>query len=180
MNPSYSHVADHLSDLASFGARAPVIGILAIATFGVADAVAARVVISASRTAAVALILAGVAGLVIAAARIHCSEGAAGCPRSVVDDSTWTDVLHGQAVVVNALAFFVAMMACAAGRVGAGRAAWWRPTVVVLAVLGLGFLSQAIGEGAVGAWQRGWLLTNSVLLLLVTARTPAGTQEGRG
>ena len=38
VNPGYSHLHDHVSDLASYGARAAWIGGLAIATFGVADA----------------------------------------------------------------------------------------------------------------------------------------------
>jgi hypothetical protein len=170
VNPGYSHLHDHVSDLASFGARAAWIGGLAIASFGLADVAAARVVGPGSRWAAAALVVAGVAGVVIALSRIHCTDGAAGCPTSTVADSTWTDSLHAGAVAVNAFAFSLAMLVCALGAFGVRRSWAWRFSVVVLAVVSPGFLAQSVGTDYVGAWQRGWLLTNTVALLLVTAR----------
>ena len=170
INPGYSHWHDHVSDLASFGARAPWVGILAIGSFGLADVVAARVVGGASRWAAGALVVAGVAGLVVAANRIHCTGGAAGCGTSTIDDATWTDSVHAGAVAVNAFAFSLAMVICALGAVGARRPWSWRAAVVALAMLSLGFLAQSLGTDLAGTWQRGWLLTNTVVLLMVTAR----------
>ena len=172
VNPGYSHLHDHVSDLASYGARAAWIGGLAIATFGVADLVAARVLVERTRTAAVALVVAGVAGLVIALARIHCGGGAAGCASSTVEDSTWTDSVHAGAVVVNAFTFSLAMIVCAFGAVGLARPLWWRFVVAGLAVLSLGLLAQSVGPDVAGAWQRAWLAVNTALLLLVTAAIP--------
>jgi hypothetical protein len=178
VNPGYSHLNDHVSDLASYGVRAPWIGGLAIATFGVADLVAARVLVQRSRAAGLALLVAGAAGVVIALARIHCSGGAAGCPTSTVPDSTWTDTVHAGAVAVNAFAFSLAMIVCAFGAVGAVRPPWWRLLVAGLAVLSLGLLAQSVGPDVPGAWQRGWLVVNTVLLLLVTAPVPEDQADG--
>jgi Protein of unknown function (DUF998) len=171
LNPGYAPWRDHVSDLASFGARAPWVGILAIAAFGVADVVAARVVGVSSRWAAVSLVVAGLAGLVIAADRIHCTGGAAGCATSTIDDATWTDSVHSGAVVVNAFAFSLAMLVCALGTFGAPHSRWWRAIVAGLAVMSLGFLAQSLGTDLAGTWQRGWLLTNTVVLLIVTSRS---------
>ncbi len=77
--------------------------------------------------------------------------------------------MHAGAVAVNAFAFSVAMIVCAFGAVGTARPLWWRLVVAGLAVLSLGLLAQSIGPDHAGAWQRGWLAANTVLLLLVTA-----------
>ena len=172
LNPGYSHLTDHVSDLASFGARAPWVGILAIAAFGLADLIGARVLAPATRRGAVSLAAAGAAGVAIAVSRIHCSEGAAGCATATVDDNTWTDSVHSGAVIINALAFCVALLACALGPYGSGRRRGWRALVVVLALLSLFLLSRSVGTDHAGAWQRGWLLTNTGALLLVTLPRP--------
>ncbi len=169
LNPGYSALHDHVSDLASFGARAPWLGILAIATFGVADLFGARVVGPGSGWAARALVVAGAAAVLIATFRIHCTAGAAGCAVATLEDATWTDTAHAVAVAVNAVAFSAAMLASALGQGAAARSWVWRIVVAGLAVVSLALLSQSLGPDLAGAWQRGWLLCNTVALLLVTA-----------
>lgn len=173
-NPGYTQVQDHVSNLASFGADPAWVGILAIAAFGAADVVGAVVAAATSRFSAAALVVAGVAGLTIAAARIHCLGGAAGCLQSGPGDSSWTDTVHSGAVAVNALAFAVAMVALAGARWRARDRA--RAALMVVMVVGsIGCLLASLDGQAVGAWQRGWLLINTGLLVWVTAprRTPA-------
>ncbi len=166
-NPGYSHLQDHVSNLASFGAHRAWLGILAIAAFGAADVVAGWVVGTASRFAAGALVVAGAAGLAIAGFRIHCLGGAAGCRQVGVDDG-WTDTAHSGAVAVNALAFAVAMVVLGVTR--------WRDgdqrggaLMVALVVVSIGCLLGSLHGEWVGGWQRAWLLINTGLLLWVTA-----------
>ncbi len=174
-NPGYSQTDDYVSSLAGFGARAGWIGILGIASFGLADLVGSRAVRHVSGGAGWAMVVAGFSGLAIALARTHCLGGAAGCRQVGADDSNWTDLVHGLAVTVYAGAFAVAVALVAARQWRCGRRVWAAVAVAAVTV-SLLCLGAALGESDPGAWQRGWLALNSLLLIAITSlgtRTPA-------
>jgi hypothetical protein len=79
VNPGYSHGRDYVSTLASRGAEAGWLGVLAIAAAALAMFPAALLVGSLSRAAGLAIAFAGVGFLAVAFIRLECSRGAAGC-----------------------------------------------------------------------------------------------------
>src|SRR4051812_23241882 len=81
LEPGYSASRDFVSALASEGAEAPELGVIALLMFGLAYLSAALVVLRWTRTRFGAAMLTGAAVLtwVVAFARIHCPEGAAYC-----------------------------------------------------------------------------------------------------
>ncbi|MEO8082859.1 MAG: DUF998 domain-containing protein [Ardenticatenales bacterium] len=168
--PGYSARSDYISSLASRGSAVAPIGMAAIAAmafahlFGAADAWRAW----RHRAVAAALALAGVSQLVIAASRIRCPLGAAGCrfeAQPVAQDAF--DALHHDAVLAYELFLLMAMLVLF---VGAWRAAPW-PRWLGIVSLPLGIASAYLlyRTGAVdnGLWQRSWALVSSAWLLLV-------------
>ncbi|MET0189271.1 MAG: DUF998 domain-containing protein, partial [Pseudonocardia sediminis] len=104
--PGYSIRQDYVSSLAGRGSSVAVLGIAAIAVLGLAHLAAARVVRGGL---AVALVLAGLAGLTIAAFRVGCPLDAAGCsftPGNRIADAS--SAVHGYAVAAYEVALVVA------------------------------------------------------------------------
>jgi hypothetical protein len=169
--PGYSATDDVVSSLAAFGARWAVVGVLAIASFGVAYLAAAATVATSAgdgrsrgsaatfrRPAIGGLIVAGVATLVVSVSRLHCPDGAADCgvdPRRVAG---LTDAMHGYAVVTSYLGALVSMVAVAAlARLTQRRLLmWW---AVVVAPLSLVSLLDWQGSSPItaGIGERIWL-----------------------
>lgn len=165
LEPGYSHVEDYVSRLASFGARVPGVGIGAIAALATAHAAGAVVLHRLrARPAAVALGAAATSGYVVAAFRIHCPGGAAGCV-GAGDEEPWTDTVHAVGVVSYEVFLLVAVVASAAWAGRRGR------TALGLLWLALALASVvAVGrvhEPAAGADQRLWLAVSTVWLLTV-------------
>jgi hypothetical membrane protein len=114
VNPHYSHARDYISALASVGAEHPWLGMLAIAAVGVAFVLTAVLVNVFSRTAAVAVGLAGVGYVFGAFARLRCLEGAAFCgvgDRVSEDLENTRGYVHETAVVASTLLLVIAMTA---------------------------------------------------------------------
>ena len=149
VNPGYSQVEDYVSRLAAFGACWPGVGIAAIAALGMAAA----------------------CGYVVAAFRIHCQGGAAGCRAAGTAPDAWTDVVHGWAVRGYAAAPVAAMVAAAAQAWSMGRRR--------IAALGLAAAGASVvtADRRPGRWCGPglWLLVSTMWLLVVT-----GAADRRG
>lgn len=181
LEPGYSHARDFVSRLASFGATWPVIGIAAIAALAFAHAAAALVLRRVgARAAAAALGVAALAGLVVAAFRVHCPGGAAGCRARAAAQDTWTDTVHTYAVTGYEVALLAAMLALA----------WWgsrrgHPALAVVSLLAaVASLVTVlrIDAPAAGADQRLWLAVSTGWLLSVSSGwlwTTAGRRRRR-
>lgn len=178
LEPGYSHVEDHVSRLASFGATWPAVGITAIVALAGAHAAAAVVLHRLpSRAGAAALGGAAVAGIAVAAFRVHCPRGAAGCRGAAASADTWTDAVHGYAVAGYEVALLMAMLAVA----------WWgsqrgRPAVSAVSLLAAGaslVTVLRVDEPAAGADQRLWLAVSTVWLLAVLRFAGAAPRAGR-
>jgi hypothetical protein len=167
VNPGYSQVEDYVSRLAAFGARWPGVGIAAIAALSTAHAAAALLVGRAgARLAGAVLGVAAACGYVVAAFRIHCPGGAAGCRAAGTAPDAWTDVVHGWAVRGYAAALVAAMVAAAAQAWSGGRR---RLAALSLAAAGASVVTVLrIADPAGGADQRLWLLVSTLWLLVVT------------
>jgi hypothetical protein len=168
VEPGYSQVEDYVSRLASFGARVPALGVAAIGALALAHAAAADVLRRGrARVAAAALAVAAGAGAVVAAFRIHCTGGAAGCSAPPPAADAWTDAVHGTAVGVYEVALLVAMGALAV------HAALRRRAVAAAASLAAALASAwafaRVDEPMAGADQRLWLAVSTVWLLAVAA-----------
>jgi hypothetical protein len=100
---------------------------------------------------------------VVAAFRIHCTDGAAGCRGPATPQDGWTDSVHGYGVGAYELTLLAAMVATAAWALRRGRVAL---VVVSLAAAAGSFAAVArIDEPAAGADQRLWLAVSTVWLL---------------
>lgn len=181
VEPAYSHAADYVSRLASFGAQAPWIGVVAISALATAHLAGAGLLRRAeSRVAAVALAGAAAAGYAVAAFRIHCPGGAAGCAGSSEATDTWTDTVHGLAVGAYEVGLLVAMLATAwwvARRRRHQAGGWIAVPSALLAVASLVSV-LAIGGPDAGAEQRAWLAVSTVWLLLLLAAAGTVGPEG--
>ncbi|MGH3565514.1 MAG: DUF998 domain-containing protein [Pseudonocardia sp.] len=161
--PGYSVRDDYTSSLAGRGSSVAVLGIAALAVLGLAHLAAAA---SVRGVVAVPLALAGVAGVIVAAFRVGCPGGAAGCSVGANDPpADLADLVHGFAVGGYEIALVVAMMMIT---VSGGRR-WnrgFRVLTVVAAVASVLLLLQTGGADN-GLWQRGWLVVNSGWLVAV-------------
>ena len=164
LEPGYSQVQDYVSRLASYGARYPAVGIAAISMLATAHLAGAEVLRRAgARVAAVALAGAAASGYVVAAFRITCPGGAAGC-RGAAGAAGLTDRVHAIGVVAYEAFLVIAVVAAAGWAVRRlhrpGLAALW---------LGLGLASLVaaarVGAPDAGADQRLWLGVSTVWLL---------------
>lgn len=155
--PGYSFRDDYTSSLAGRGSSVAALGIAALAVLGLAHLAAAA---SVRGVVAGPLALAGVAGLVVAAFRVGCPDGAAGCSFGANDPpADLTDMVHGLAVGGYEIALVVAMVVVAVR----GNRRWssgFRVLTVVAAVASVLLLLQTGGVDN-GLWQRGWLIVNT-------------------
>jgi hypothetical membrane protein len=177
-NPSYSHRRDYVSALASQGAERPWLGILAIASVGVAFLLTSRLVRAFSRTAAIAVALSGV-GLVIGAfARLRCAEGAAYCgvgDRMSIDLENTRGYVHESAVIVATVLLVIAMTALGVALLRNGRRGGGIASLVAAAATVVTFL--LVSGDTPGAEQRVWIAVMTLWALGVAvsalARAPA-------
>lgn len=173
--PGYAVGDDYVSSLAGRGSSVAVLGVTALAVLGTAHLVAA-----AGLRGAVGgpLTLAGLAGLTVAAFRIKCPGGAAGCgfePDAVPPDAA--DTVHGLAVVAYELGLVAAMVVVAAGLARSRRGA---AVGTLLAALGSVVLLLQVGGADNGWWQRAWLVVNTGWLVwLVTRARVGGSRNSR-
>ena len=170
--PDYSPREDYISALASRGSSVAAIGIAAIAALGLAH-VAAGVAAEAEWRAhalALFLVLAGVAGVVVASARMSCASGAAGCGITFTSGKDWMATTHGWAIAFYEAFGVLATAVVALGLVGNRRGSlprWLRITSAVCGVASLLLVSR-LGEPDTGLWQRLWVTVNSSGLVLFT------------
>jgi len=177
--PGYRPSRDYVSALASEGARWPVLGIVALLSFGVAYLAAAVVLARGVGTAVAAGLLVG-AGLltwVVAFARIHCPGGAAFCSvsapdrggQSVADTaSRFGPHLHGWSVAASYALVAIAMLwlAVVLGRRGDRRRALASVAALVTSLATVPFWT---GSDTPGGAQRVWLGILSAWVLLICA-----------
>lgn len=183
INEGYSQTRDYVSALSGRGSTAAVVGMVGLLGFAAAHAAAGLAVRPHSRVAAVAFVLAAVAGVVVTVARISCPTGAAEC--SIEDSAApdWLDRVHGLGVATYEVFFLVGLLAAAGWLLRCSRPAA-SAAGVALALLGLlsAVLVLATPEQRPGAVQRAWLVVNSVAVILVAVvavRKPQPTQIGR-
>lgn len=166
VEPGYSHVEDYVSRLASFGAAFPVVGILAIAALATAHgATALGLGRSGARAPAGTLGVAAIAGYVVAALRVHCPGGAAGCAGTATAPDSWTDAVHAAAVLAYEVALLAAMLTTAGWAARRRRRALAAMSLVAAAASLVSVLR--IEEPAAGADQRLWLAVSCAWLLSV-------------
>lgn len=189
--PGYQQGRDYISALASRGSPVAAIGMAAIASKGLAYLAGALLAGRAwpRRGLRPLLALAGLCLLVVAAFRIGCPMGPAGCGLSsatMVDSAPdfkrlevvigeyplandLQDRVHYWAVFGFQLCLVVAMVRLALGLIRP--APWPRGLAwVSLAAAPLStYLLTHTGGSANGLWQRGWAATNSLWLLLLLA-----------
>ena len=169
VNPGYAPSRDYISALASRGADSAWLGVAALVVLPLAHLGAAAIVRRWARAVAAGLAVSVLAGLVVAAMRISCPAGAAGCSLAgQVRHTDWLDVMHGRAVAVYAVAMVAAMVAMAVS-------SWSRAPALAVAsavlapVSGLLVLASAGGTHP-GTPQRLWLLVNTGWLVAVAVR----------
>ena len=166
--PGYAARQDYVSSLAGRGSSVAVLGVAAIAVLGLAHLAAAATVRGGP---AVPLVLAGLAGLTIAAFRVGCPLDAAGCsfaPGNRIGDAQ--SGVHGLAVAAYEVALVVAMVAVAVSRRASDRAF---ALVTAVATPASAVLLLSTGGDANGLWQRAWLLVNTAWLVALVWRTGA-------
>lgn len=184
--PGYRQSQDYISALASRGSVVAPIGMAAIASKGLAYLAGSWLTQRVWRRRALALpmLLAGVSLLVVAAFRIGCPAGAAGCgfgAAALADDSS--DLIHYYAVLSFEIWLLCAMAVLAQGALrGAPWPRWLGMASVPLAIASVALLLRT-GGAFNGLWQRLWAVNNSLWLLLVVwlaaGRRPGG-QVGQG
>lgn len=166
----YSARNDYISSLASRGSPVAVLAVCALLASAAAHLATAGAALNGWRswTCAGFLLGAAVSATVVALFRTSCSAGNPGCSPTATATGDWVDAVHVGGVVVYEL-FVVATMLTAA--LGAARRRWWCPrwlgmVSIACAVGSVLLLAQTRGGDSVGAWQRGWLVTNHAWLLL--------------
>ena len=176
----YSPREDYISSLASRGSPVALLGVGALLAGAVAHVAAASAVLDLwrARSCAASLLAAAVASTVVALFRTSCPDGPAGCGVSGPPTSDWVDRMHGIGVGAYEVFTVLAMLVLVAG--GLRRAAVW-PRWLALLSLGMAVTSVLLlartGGEDLGAWQRLWLATNHLWLLVVvwTSTWPAST-----
>lgn len=168
--PGYAIRQDYVSSLAGRGSSVAVLGVAAIAVLGLAHLVAAWALRGGI---AVPLALAGTAGLLIAAFRVGCPLGAAGC--SFVPGNRIGDLqssAHGAAVAGYEAALIVAMAVVVASRRAADKVfALVSAVAIPVSVV----LLLNTGGAANGLWQRAWLVVNTAWLVALVWRARSST-----
>lgn len=166
--PGYSVVDDYLSSLAGRGSQVAPLGVAALAVLGAAH-LAAAVTRRSERPVAVALALAGTAGLAVAAFRTGCPLGAAGCGSAPNDaPADLADRVHAGAVLAYEVAIVAAMLLHAAYRLHDDKGS--ALVAALCAVASVVLLAQTAGA-ATGLWQRAWVAVNTGWLVLATLRS---------
>ena len=176
LNSGYLHSRDYVSSLASRGADQAWVGVLALASFAAAHAVAAMRWRRTARIVWATLLACSALVLVVALARASCPEGAGRCSlpgRASVTDLG--DTIHGLSVGVYLLAFVLAAI-CAGVVLLRRRRRGPGAVILVLAALSILTASQ-IDERTPGAEQRLWLAVNA--LGLVALAGFAGSTDTR-
>ena len=171
--PGYDLTSDYVSSLASRGSAVAPVGIVAIVFLGLAHLLAAATLRGAI---AVPLVLAGLAGLTIAAFRTACPLGAAGCgtaPNTVADLS---GTVHSLAVGAYEVFIVVAMVLFAFTRRRDEKV--FALLSILVAVASVLLLLQT-GGAHNGLWQRGWLLVNTGWLVAVLLTRRRVERRGR-
>lgn len=172
--PGYSARSDYISSLAGRGSEAAAIGIVTLAVLGLTHLAAAATLRGA---VGVPLVLAGIAGLAVAAFRTGCPLGAAGCGFGGNDaPADLGDVVHVYAVTAYE-GFLVVAMVVVAVQLARSRPVAAALTVVA-AVLSVVLVLQ-IGGVDSGWWQRAWLLTNTGWLVVAVLGSRERTGEQR-
>lgn len=175
--PGYRQSQDYISALASRGSVVAPIGMAAIASKGMAYLAGSWLTqrVWGRRALALPLLLAGASLLVVAAFRIGCPGGAAGCgfgAAALVDDSS--DLIHYYAVLSFEIWLLCAMVVLALGALrGAPWPRWLGMASVPLGIASVTLLTRTGGDYN-GVWQRLWAGNNSLWLLLVVAAGVAG------
>ncbi len=166
----YEAGEDNISSLAGRGSSVAACGVTALlagAVAHLAGAVSVRLS-GRSRWCSGFLLSAAAAAGMVAAFRVSCPGGAAGCSTSARRSSDWVDTVHTAGVLGYETFMVSAMLTVAAGALD--RAGGWPRWLGVLslaaAATSVGLLLQTGGEHS-GAWQRAWLAGNHVWLLTV-------------
>ena len=158
-NPSYSHSRDYISALASVGAERPWLGMLALGSVGFAFALTSALVRPFSRTAAIALLIAGIGYIIASFARMRCIEGAAFCgvgDRQSTDLENTRGYIHEGAVFGSTLLLVVAMTAFGIALLRGGRRAGG---IASLLAAGATVVTFALVSGdSPGTEQRIWVV----------------------
>lgn len=168
INSGYEHSRDYVSSLASRGADQAWIGMLAIASFAAAHAVAALRWRRTARIVFATLLACSVLLLVLALARASCPGGAARCSLPGTPSVTdLGDTIHGLSVGIYVITFVLAIICAGAvllrrHRRGHGAA------MLVLAVMSILAAGQ-LDERTPGAEQRIWFAVNGLGLVAVVA-----------
>jgi len=164
LNSGYLHSRDYVSSLASRGADQAWIGMLAIASFATAHAVAAMRWRRTARIVWATLLVCSALLLVVVFARASCPDGAARCSlpgRASVTDLG--DTIHGLSIGSYLLTFVLAAI-CAGVVLLRRRRRGPGAAMLVLAALSILTASQ-IDERTPGAEQRMWLAVNALGLV---------------
>lgn len=179
--PGYRQSQDYISALASRGSVVAPIGMAAIASKGVAYMAGSWLTrrVWGRRALALPMLLAGASLLVVAAFRIGCPGGAAGCgfgAAALADDSG--DLIHYYAVLSFEIWLLCAMAALALGALRG--APWPRWLGMVSVPLGIASVSLLMRTGGAfnGVWQRLWAGNNSLWLLLVVGLAAGRRRQG--
>ena len=157
-NPGYSHGRDYISALASIGAERAWLGMLAIASVGIAFLLTSRLVRPFSRTAAIAVALSGIGYVIGAFARIRCVEGAAYCgvgDRMSIDLENTRGYVHESAVVVATLLLVIAMTALGVALLRGGRRGLGVGSLVAAVATVVSF--ALVSGDSPGGPQRAWV-----------------------
>lgn len=168
----YSAGEDTISSLAGRGSSVAALGVIALlagAVAHLAGSVSVRVS-GRSRWCSGFLLCAAAAAGVVAAFRVSCPGGAAGCSTAVRQPGDWVDTVHAAGVVAYEAFVVAAMLTVAAGALdrASGWPRWLGALSLAAAATSVGLLLQTGGEYG-GAWQRAWLAGNHLwLLTLVT------------
>lgn len=179
----YESQRDYVSSLAARGSSVWVGGELVLVLLAVANAATAVAAWQRWRSRALTLLL-GLASLAVVSVvvfRSRCPSGEARCDiGTAVPPGDWVATAHGLSAGAWLLLTVVAMALVAAGL--RGRRPWPRWLAVVsipLAIAALAFSGGADGGPHTGLWQRLWLASASVWLLLVAvaATTPRRPSE---
>lgn len=172
----YSARSDFISSLASRGSPVAWLGVGALLASAGAHVAASMSVFSGWRARGVAWLLlgAGTAVVVIAAFPQSCPQGPAGCGRSYNPPTDWIGVVHVAGVVGYELFAVAAMvtMGLASLRGVPRWPRWMGPVSLLLAVVSVALLG-ALGGELNGLWQRLWVATSHVWLLVVAWRALA-------
>jgi hypothetical protein len=190
LQPDYSSVRDFVSALASTGAEAPALGVLALVAFGVAYGATAVVLARRFGSVLAAVLLGAAAALtwLVAFARIDCPDGAARCAIDsgdssgtlrAVSDPGWGPEVHGWAVAASytCVAVTMAVLVVLAVRRGQRRRVLVSGLALVASLATVPF--WALGNDSPGAGQRVWLgiLSAWVVLTCLEPRPAVDEQE---